>query len=75
MLLNIDKVIPLSVLFIKHGFPASVIPDEQENSILSLNLGNPPTQTTKTTTAFSYPIPFFIFYIWYQLVSMGTTVA
>lgn len=64
MLLSIDKMIPLWVLFIKHGFPVSVIPDKHENSFLSLNLGKKNlTQTTTATTAFCYPIAFFMFYI------------
>lgn len=36
MLLNTGKVTPLSVLFIKHRSPVSVIPDEHKNSLLSL---------------------------------------
>lgn len=37
MLLNTGNGILLSVLFIKHESPVSVIPDEHKNSLLSLN--------------------------------------
>lgn len=73
MLLSIDKMILLSVLFIKHGFPASVIPDEHENSFLSLNLGektSPRQQRPKQHSAIQS-----LSSCWYELVSMGITVA